>query len=354
MRILITGGAGFVGSSLARAFRKAQPESEVVVLDNLRRRGAELNAAAFAAEGITFCHGDIRQKSDLEDLAGNFDLLIEASAEPSVHAGTQGSPAYVLETNLIGAMHCLEFARGRAGAFVFLSTSRVYSIAPLRTIAYTETDTRFVLAAEQTVPGVSQRGVSEDFPTDTARSYYGASKLASEILIQEYAESAHLPAIINRCGVIAGPGQFGRTDQGVFTLWMANHFFGRPLRYTGFGGQGKQVRDLLHPADLFELLTIQLESVSKWRADRFNVGGGSAGSISLRELTELCRELTGNCVDVGSDSYTAAVDVPIFITDTTKVEAATGWKPARSVVHIMKDVLDWLKADGTRLRGILC
>jgi CDP-paratose 2-epimerase len=353
MRILITGGAGFVGSSLARAFSRQDGVTKVVAFDNLRRRGSELNVASLKRDGIEFLHGDIRLRSDLEDLPGTFDLIVEASAEPSVHAGINGSPAYVLETNLAGTLRCLEFARTRAGCLVFLSTSRVYSIAPLKAIRYTENETRFVLQDRQDAPGVTVAGIAEEFPTHLPRSYYGASKLASEILIQEYAETAKLRAVINRCGVIAGPGQFGKADQGVFTLWLAHHYFRKPLRYTGFGGLGKQVRDLLHPEDLFELIQRELEMPAVLQGAIFNVGGGCAGSTSLRELTAVCEQLTGNHVPIDSDPATASVDVPLFICDTQKAETSTGWKPKRGVLEIMRDTLDWLRTHESQLREVL-
>lgn len=351
MRILITGGAGFVGSNLARLFKTQTPSAEIIVLDNLRRRGSEINLPLLKTRGIAFHHGDIRQPSDLDDLPGNFDLLIEASAEPSVHAGLDGSPQYVLQTNLLGTLNCLEFARRRAQTLVFLSTSRVYSIEALRGLDLVEAPTRFELA-EQAQSGSSTRGVAENFSTQTARSFYGATKLASEMMIQEYAHSYGLRAVINRCGVICGPGQFGKLDQGVFTLWVAAHLWNKSLRYTGFGGEGKQVRDLLHPEDLFALLVKQIENSSAPSAEIYNVGGGVENSVSLQELTALCRKVTNNEIEIGSDITTATFDVPLYISDNAKVSQRFDWAPQRSVESIVEDIACWLRENETQLRPL--
>ena len=354
MRILITGGAGFVGGFLARTFLRASERNSVVLFDNLRRRGSEWNVAALMSAGATFVHGDVRNPDDLNAIEGRFDVLIEASAEASVHAGVNDSPRYVLDTNLFGAMNCLEFAHKRCGALVFLSTSRVYSIAPLRALPLKTTATRFDLD-EQTasVPGVTFAGVAETFPSDTPRSYYGASKLAAELLCQEYSAFGELPVVINRCGVIAGPGQFGKTDQGVFTLWVARHYFGRPLQYTGFGGGGLQVRDLLHPDDLAELIRIQLESLDRVSGRTFNVGGGRKGSVSLMEFTGICREATGREVAIAPLDVTSPVDVPWYITDHANVSRVLDWTPQRDPRQIAADVLAWVRENETVLAKVI-
>ena len=214
--------------------------------------------------------------------------MIDCSAEPSVQAGLGGSPRSVLDTNLVGTINCLEAARARGAAFLFLSTSRIYPIAALNDLPFVETETRFRWDEAPGIAGFSRRGIAEGFTLDGARSFYGTSKLAGEQLIQEYVFSYGMRALIDRCGVIAGPWQMGKVDQGVITLWVARHYFGRPLRYTGFGGQGKQVRDILHVHDLFDLLLLQLEAPERWDGRVYNVGGGNEVSVSLRELTELC------------------------------------------------------------------
>jgi CDP-paratose 2-epimerase len=282
MKILITGGAGFVGSSLARSFKERFPDSDILVFDNLKRRGAELNIPDFKKRGICFIHGDIRNFNDLEEVGGGIDLLIEASAEPSVLAGINSSPNYLVQTNLVGTLNCLEFSRKHAERILFLSTSRVYSIAPLKHILFDETVSRFEITENQSIPGISPKGISEEFPTSLPRSLYGATKLASELILQEYVVTYNLPAIINRCGIIAGPGQFGKVDQGIVTYWVMNHIFNRPLKYTGFGGKGKQVRDILHPLDLFDLILKQMDNTSYWNGSIYNIGGGREVSIQLR------------------------------------------------------------------------
>ena len=340
-RVLITGGAGFIGASLAVGLAQRHPAWELIALDNLRRRGSELNLPRLADAGVRFVHGDVREPADLAGIGG-IDALVECSAEPSVLAGVDGSPDYVLQTNLLGAYNCLELARRCGAQLVFLSTSRVYPVAALQAVAVLELQTRLALAEDQPFEGVSQAGIAEAFPLEGARTLYGTSKLSAELLIAEYAAAYGLSAVVDRCGVITGPWQMGKVDQGVFTYWMLAHHFGRPLSYIGFGGMGKQVRDLLHVEDLLELIDEQLCAPERWAGATVNVGGGPACSLSLHETTELCREITGRAVEVRPSTEERPGDVPIYISDCARLFNMTSWRPSRGPREILGDIQAWI------------
>jgi CDP-paratose 2-epimerase len=346
MRILVTGGAGFIGASASVGLAAGHPDWQITAMDNLRRRGSELNLPRLREAGVEFVHGDVRELDDLTAI-GELDAIVECSAEPSVMAGVGGSPGYVVQSNLLGAYHCLELARLRSAQMIFLSTSRVYPVATLERLALEETDTRFELALDQPVPGASPAGIAEDFPLTGARTIYGATKLSAELLIEEYHESYGVRAVVNRCGVIAGPWQMGKVDQGVFTFWMLAHRLRRPLRYIGFGGSGKQVRDLLHVEDLIDLIEEQLTAAERWDGMTVNVGGGREGSLSLLETTALCAEITGNTVAVERSGEVRPGDLPLYISDCAGAFARTRWRPRRGPQEILTDIDRWI-ADNER------
>jgi CDP-paratose 2-epimerase len=222
----------------------------------------------------------------------------------------------------------------------------------LNAVTVDEAPTRYEWRAGHGVPGLSEFGVSEDFPLDGVRSFYGASKLASELLLQEYRYACGLPALINRCGVIAGPWQMGKVDQGVVALWVARHAFGKPIAYTGFGGSGKQVRDVLHVDDLAELILKQCAAAAAWNGQVYNVGGGNKMSVSLVELTALCEDVTGQRLELGRVAETSPMDVRIYVSDTRKVREAYNWRPARPVRDIVGDVYSWIVSNRDRLAPI--
>jgi len=346
MRFLITGGAGFVGSNLALALKAHWNEAEVVCMDNLYRPGSELNLPRLAQAAVHFHRGDVRAPETFPK--GPFDFLIECSAEPSVLAGHNGSPDYLFHTNLVGAYHCLEKARAWHSRFLFLSTSRVYPIAPLEAHPWREGPTRFAWA-DNGADGISSQGVAEHLDLRGARSLYGCTKFAAEQLIEEYRAAFGLKAVINRCGVIAGPWQFGKVDQGVAALWVIAHHFGRPLSYIGYGCQGKQVRDFLHVADLCDLLVEQIEQFDTWDGWLGNVSGGVANSASLCELTALCSEATGREIAISSVPANRPNDLRIFVADCALLFQRTAWRPKRDLRRIVHDIADWVRQNETEM-----
>lgn len=352
MRVVVTGGAGFVGSSVALDLVRRHPTWEVVVADSLFRRGSELNLPRLKEAGVEFVHADVRHPEDLARV-GAFTALVECSAEPSVMAAVQGEGDFVVNTNLMGAYHCLDLAARHGAQVIFLSTSRVYPIAGLERLRTREEETRFVLDDEQPVAGAGAEGISEDFPLKGARTLYGATKLAGELLCEEYAETFGLPIVVNRCGVIAGPWQMGKVDQGVFTHWLLSHYTGKDLRYIGYGGTGKQVRDLLHIDDLLDLVDDQLSRPAHWAGQTFNVGGGAGCSLSLRETTDLCRRITGSTVDVSAAGESRPGDVRVYLTDARAVRAHGGWAPQRSPETILSDIFAWVRENERLVLGAL-
>jgi CDP-paratose 2-epimerase len=348
MRVLITGGAGFVGSNLGCALSLRHPDWEIVAFDSLRRRGSELTLARLREAGVAFIHGDVRQPGDLAE-TGSFDVLVECSAEPSALAGVGRGRDYVVHTNLLGAYHCFEAAARHGAQVVFLSTSRVYPVAALESLALSETETRVELLDEQPLAGASPAGIAENFPLAGPRTLYGASKLAAEQLLAEY----DFPWVIDRCGVIAGPWQMGKVDQGVFTHWALSFRFGRPLRYVGWNGDGKQVRDLLHVDDLAELIDEQIENPEAWRTATVNVGGGRPCSLSLRETTALCAELSGREVPVQASAEVRPGDVRIYLSDCSALFARSAWRPQRNQRNILADIFAWIDDHANLLQQAL-
>jgi len=349
-KILITGGAGFVGSNLGLNLKKHYPDVEIIALDNLVRRGSELNLSRLKEGWVKFIHGDVRNKEDLT--FSDIDLLIECSAEPSVMAGINSSPEYLLNTNLIGAINCFELARKTGAAVVFLSTSRIYPIEEINLLKFKETVTRFELLDQQDYLGASAEGIAENFPLGKIRSLYGATKLCAEFLLQEYRANYKIKAVINRFGIITGPWQMGKVDQGVIVLWMARHFFKMPLSYIGYGGKGKQVRDFVHVDDVFKAINLQMMDIYKFDGETFNIGGGREISVSLRELTGFCREITGNKIPINEEKEDRSGDIRIYISDTTKFHDVSGWKPQKNTRETLKDIFDWIKNNQKQLKKI--
>jgi CDP-paratose 2-epimerase len=341
MKILITGVCGFVGSRLAEYLVNAFDGLHLIGIDNLSRRGSETNLPLLHKIGCNFIHGDIRSKDDITALPV-VDWIIDCAANPSVLAGIEGGTSQLVGHNLIGTLNLLEKCRQDGCGLVLLSSSRVYSIQDLNTIPLQEEDTRFSPDTNGVFPtGFTGKGVSEDFSTTPPISLYGATKLASELMALEYAAAFNFPIWINRCGVIAGPGQFGKIDQGIFSFWMYQWLLDKPLSYIGFGGNGKQVRDFLSPQDLGRLVFMQLTQSKKDAPKVVNAGGGRECSMSLYELSHYCAERFGKHKEVKSMPENRAFDIPYYITDNTLVEATWGWLPEMQASTVLDSIAQW-------------
>lgn len=342
MRILITGLCGFVGSKVAQTLREQRPDWLIFGVDNFIRPGSDTNRAPLRALRIEVFHGDLRSASDVDALPPA-DWVIDAAANPSVLAGVDGkqSSRQVVEHNLLGTINLLEYCRRHSAGCVLLSTSRVYSIPPLAALPVEAWNGAFRLTKGAALPpGVSEAGVGEAFSVAPPVSLYGATKLASETLALEYGASFGFPVWINRCGVLAGAGQFGRPDQGILAYWINAWLAKRPLKYVGFGGSGTQVRDALHPRDLTRLLLRQMEYVPGERMGKqriVNVGGGPANTFSLQSLSAWCRRRSGEH-PVSADPTPRPFDLPWMVMDNTLAHQTWGWQPGLGLEQILEEI----------------
>ena len=342
MRILISGICGFVGSTLAKSLLSSGRGHQIFGFDNFIRPGSESNRAELKALGVKLFHADLRAASDLETLPA-VDFVIDAAANPSVLAGVDGktSSRQLVEHNLGGTVNLLEYCKTHKAGFILLSTSRVYAIAPLATLPVTVVNEAFVPDAKSTLalpPGLSPSGLDETFATTAPISLYGATKLASEALALEYGETFGFPVFINRCGVLAGAGQFGRADQGIFAYWINAWLGKRPLKYLGFGGHGHQVRDCLHPRDLGPLLEKQFGAPKIAAADRLaNVSGGVTSAMSLKQLSDWCASRLGPH-EVTQDGTPRSFDIPWIVLDSAKTTRLWDWRPATATAVLLEEI----------------
>ncbi len=339
MKLLISGICGFAGSTLAQALLEERSGLAITGIDNFIRPGSQINIEKLRRRGIKLHHGDVRLASDFEILPAA-DFVIDCAANPSVLAGVDGrsSSRQLVEHNLGGTLNLLEYCKQHHAGFILLSTSRVYSIPPLASLPVTTAGEAFVPDPSAALPaGLSADGITESFSTAAPVSLYGATKLASEALALEYAETFGFPCWINRCGVLAGAGQFGRPDQGIFAYWIHAWARRRPLQYIGFDGQGHQVRDCLHPADLAPLLLAQFDATGRTAEAICNLGGGRASARSLRQLSAWCAERFGPH-DIGSNPERRPFDLPWVVLDSARADRTWNWRPRRNVESILEEI----------------
>jgi len=354
MRILITGACGFVGSSVAASLVERRQGLAIMGLDNLMRPGSETNRARLRKLGIEFLHADVRVASDLENLPAA-DWVIDAAASPSVLAGIEGplSSRQLFEHNLASLVNVLEYCRRHKAGFILLSSSRVYSIAALRSLPLEISGCAFQLDCSGPLPaGVSPRGIGSEFSTAPPISLYGSTKLASEAIALEYGEAFGFPVWVNRCGVLAGAGQFGTPGQGIFSYWVNAHLRKRPLRYIGFEGAGRQVRDAFHPRDLAALVDAQIDTPRADGRRIYGAGGGAGNAMSLAQVTAWCDARFGPHAPL-PDPSPRPYDIPWMIMDSSDAERDFGWRPETSIEALLDEIAahaerhpDWLETSG--------
>jgi CDP-paratose 2-epimerase len=355
MKVLITGVCGFVGSSVAHALLDRDSSLSIIGLDNFIRPGSEMNRRALKARGVKLFHGDIRCSSDFETIPQT-DWVIDAAANPSVLAGVDGktSSRQLIEHNLAGTINMLEYCKSFRAGFILVSTSRVYSIPPLSALPVEVVDRAYRPRFDGlSVPGLSPAGISEDFSTAPPASLYGTTKFASENLALEYADAFEFPVWVNRCGVLAGAGQFGRADQGIFAFWINSYLQKRPLNYIGFDGMGHQVRDCFHPRDLAEMLWKQINGAKSSAHRVQNLSGGIESATSLAQLSDWCAERFGRH-EVARDSTPRAFDLPWMVLDSTRAKREWDWTPSMKAGEILEEIAhhaqkhpDWLEISGS-------
>jgi CDP-paratose 2-epimerase len=356
MKITITGICGFVGSSLARHLLERMDGLEIQGIDNLVRPGSERNRTTLGRLGVQVFHGDVRMASDLDNLP-SADWVVDAAANPSVLAGVDGrsSLRQLMEHNLVGTLNVLEYCRRSNAGLVLLSSSRVYSIPALASLPMRTAGHAMALDADQPLPcGVSAAGISEEFSVAAPVSPYGATKLASEVVAMEYGAASGFPVWVNRCGVLAGAGQFGTAEQGIFSYWLHAHAARRPMRYIGFEGNGLQVRDALHPQDLAALLHIQMRRPNASVNPVYNVSGGTRNSMSLAQLTAWCDQRFGAHAPM-PDPRPRPFDIPWLVLDASLAERDFGWTPGRPLASILEEIAvhvkdnpGWLETCGVK------
>ena len=352
-RILITGICGFAGCAIAERLLERREGLTIAGIDNLQRPGSETNRRRLRELGVQFVHGDIRSASDFESLPAS-DWVIDAAANPSVLAGVRGSSSRQLfEHNLCSVMNVLEYSKTHKAGLLLISSSRVYSIPALNNLPLITCDGAFHLDCSRPLPdGVSAGGIGVDFSTRAPVSLYGSTKLAAEALALEYGEAFDFPVWIDRCGVLAGAGQFGTPEQGIFSYWINAHLRKRPLTYIGFDGTGKQTRDAMHPRDLASLLDAQMMTSRRGGQRIYTAGGGPANAMSLAQLSAWCDDRFGAHA-CKSDLRQRPYDIPWVAMDSTGARRDFSWKLEMPLGEILDEIAahaahhpDWLEVSG--------
>jgi len=336
MKILVTGGCGFVGTNIALFLNK---NYNIDSLDNLSRKGSKYNLNLLKKNKIKNFNLDIKKFDKIKKLP-KYDLIIDCCAEASVEISKKKIDK-VIETNLIGTINILKKARNNNSKILFISSSRVYPIIPLNQIVKNKNIKNKIRLNKK---------IDENESTKGAKSIYGLTKLASEMFIEEFSYAFGIKYLINRCGVISGPLQFGKQDQGFVSLWMWKHINKQKLTYIGYGGHGNQVRDVLHINDLCNLILLQIKKFDKLHNKIFTVGGSNKSYTSLINLTRICQKITKNKIKINKQTKTSIYDIPYYITNNRLISRTYKWKPKKNIYNVVMDIYIWLSNNKNNLK----
>ncbi len=340
MRILVTGGAGMVGSHSAEFFAKENPKNEVIVLDNLMRSkifGYDKASVEFnwnflkQFKNITRIKGDCRNARDVVKAVGKgVDVVIHTAGQPGVPSSVR-MPLEDFSINAFGTLNVIEHARKKSKdtVLIYCSTNKVYG-ENVDKLALSEQEKRYVFR--------DVKGVDEHMLTDlTGHTPYGVSKLVGDLYIQEYSHIYKMKTAVFRMSCTYGTRQFGFEDQGWVAWFIIATLFNKPV--TIFGN-GKQVRDMLYVDDLVGAFNKFIHS--DLERGLFNIGGGTENTISLLEFLDEIERLVGKRPKVDFADWRPS-DQKVYITDTSKLQRTLNWKNEVNVKDGIKKLTDWIK-----------
>tara|TARA_B100000963_G_scaffold316592_1_gene296505 strand:- start:1983 stop:3005 length:1023 start_codon:yes stop_codon:yes gene_type:complete len=330
MKVLITGGCGFVGTNIAMFLYSKG--FKIDCLDNLSRKGSIYNLNLLKKKRIKNFKIDISNYNKIRKLP-RYDLIIDCCAEAAVEISKKDIDK-VINTNFLGTLNILKKAKKDKSKIIFISSSRVYPIKDINNLIKKK-----IIKSKIKI----NKTFGEKDNILGPKTIYGLTKLSSEMLIEEFSYAFGLKFIVNRCGVISGPLQFGKQDQGFVSLWIWGHLNKNKMKYIGYGGLGNQVRDVLHIYDLCDLIFLQIKKFKKINNKMFTVGGSKKSYVSLVQLTKICEKITKNKIKFNKVKKTSIYDIPYFITNNNLVSKSYGWKPKRNILKVVMDTFLWLK-----------
>jgi CDP-paratose 2-epimerase len=312
---------------------------EVISVDNLSKTYSKLNQKRLSNLKIKNYNIDISNKDEFIKLKFKSDIIIDCCADPAVESSRKDILKNI-NNNLITTYNVLEKAKKDNSKLIFLSTSRIYPINDSRQ--------KFIFFLKKKIKNL----FDEDSNIVGPKTIYGFSKLASEMLIEEYNYAFKIDYLINRCGLITGPWQFGKVEQGLVSLWLWKHLNkSNNLYYKGYSGTGNQIRDILFINDLCELVYLQIKNFKKIKNQTFCIGGGIKNSINLNQLTKICEEITKNKIKIRRDLDTSIYDIPFYITSLKKVKKYYNWYPKTDLRIGLYVILEWMKKNYTLIKS---